>query len=138
MITIEYADDTHLNWLIENDDADPDWTKRCIDHQEYIIAQTDTAPIGFLRYSLFWGKIPYMDMIRVAPDHQRTGIGRGMLNFWDHEMRKMGFEILMTSSEKDEQEPQDWHKQNGFVESGALTFGHLQTTPEIFFVKALD
>jgi hypothetical protein len=36
-----------------------------------------------------------------------------------------------------EPEPQAWHRRNGFVEAGALTFGKLEPTPEVFFVKDL-
>lgn len=52
-------------------------------------------------------------------------------------MREAGASLVMTSSMADEPEPQAWHRRNGFVESGSLTFGRLQPTPEVFFVKPL-
>ena len=86
---------------------------------------------------MFWGNIPYMDLIRVLEIHRQRGVGSGLLRFWEREMKKRGAKTLMTSSMTDEPEPQIWHKRNGFRECGQLTFGRQQPTPEVFFVKDL-
>jgi len=44
----------------------------------------------------------------------------------------------MTSAMEDEPKPQKWHERNGFKKSGELTFGKVQNTKEIFFIKDLD
>lgn len=61
-----------------------------------------------------------------------------MFSFWEREMRRENYKVLMTSSQENEPEPQAWHRRNGFAESGQLTFGQQQTVPEIFFVKDLQ
>ncbi|MEJ1117106.1 hypothetical protein V9K92_01265 [Phyllobacterium sp. CCNWLW109] len=66
------ADGTHKAWLVENDPhVNTTWIDRWIFHSEYIIALGADGPVGFLRYSWFWGKIPYMDMIYVVPEQRR-------------------------------------------------------------------
>lgn len=126
------------DWLVAQDNhITADWVSRCIASCEYLIASVDSERTGFLRFSWFWRTIPYMELIRVVDAQQRKGVGTALFTAWEGEMRAQGAELLMTSGMSDESEPQAWHRRNGFTESGSLTFGELQTTPEIFFVKRL-
>ncbi|MDJ0841652.1 MAG: GNAT family N-acetyltransferase [Acidobacteriota bacterium] len=138
MINTKYATENDLDWLLNKDDVTQEWAERCIENKEYIIASENESRAGFLRYSLFWGKFPYMDMIRVLPEYQKQGVGTALFNLWEQEMRQRNHKLLMTSAEKNELEPQTWHVRNGFTKSGELTFSRHQTVPEIFFVKDLS
>lgn len=104
---------------------------------EYIIAEQEDEPVGFLRFSWFWGTIPFMDLIFVLPECQRSGIGTALFRYWEAAMREMGATLVMTSSQSDEAEPQAWHRRNGFFDAGSVSFGHLQPIPEVFLVKDL-
>ncbi|MEM9674865.1 MAG: GNAT family N-acetyltransferase [Bacteroidota bacterium] len=137
-IEVRYAIDADLGWLLENDNISKNFAERYIHHNEYIIALKTEIPVGFLRYSLFWSKVPYMDMIKVSQEYQKLGVGSAMLAFWETQMRSQNYKVLMTSSEKYEREPQVWHIRNGFEESGELTLGNYQKTAEVFFVKNLE
>jgi len=44
---------------------------------------------------------------------------------------------VMTSSQQDEQEPQTWHRRNGYKEAGILNLPKIQDAAEVFFTKAL-
>ena len=138
MIKTKYANGDDLGWLLNEDIITEEWAKRCIRYKEYVIAIENESRVGFLRYSLFWGKFPYMDMIWVLPGYQRQGVGTALFDFWEQEMKQQDHKLLMTSSEKNEPEPQTWHIRNGFVQSGELTFGQQQAVPEIFFIKDLS
>lgn len=113
------------------------WVKSCIRDSYYVVAEMDDKLIAFMRYSYFWGEIPYMDMIMVDESARRKGVGTAMLNFWTEEMKRKGKKALMTSAMSDEPEPLVWHRRNGFVECGQLTFGVYQEIPEIFLIKNL-
>lgn len=104
---------------------------------EYIIAEQEGEPVGFLRFSCFWGTIPFMDLIMVLPGYQRSGIGTALFRYWEATMRETGATLLMTSSQSDEAEPQAWHRRNGFRDAGSVSFGHLQSIPEVFLIKDL-
>ncbi len=137
-IEVSLATRAHVDWLMDHDrHISPDWVRRCVAADEVLVACLDGALAGYLRFSWFWRAIPYMELIHVLEPHRRSGIGTALVALWDSNMRAQGAELLMTSSMSDEPEPQAWHRRNGFVESGALTFGGLQPTPEVFFVKAL-
>ena len=125
-------------WLIEHDDASEAWISRCVQHGEYFVAEKDGELVGFLRFSRFWGKIPYMDMIRVLPSRQHAGVGTALFHAWETAMIDEGAEHLMTSSEWAEAEPQAWHRRNGFKAAGSIDLRIVQPSPEIFFVKDIS
>ncbi|MFJ6326293.1 MULTISPECIES: GNAT family N-acetyltransferase [unclassified Rhizobium] len=127
-----------LSWLIEHDDASEDWITRCIQFEEYFVAEQDGTLLGFLRFSRFWGKIPYMDMIRVLPSLQRSGAGTALFRVWESAMIEEGAQHLMTSSEWAEADPQAWHRRNGFKAAGSIDFRFAQPSPEIFFLKDIS
>ena len=128
----------HTDWLIDHDrHVAGDWVRRCVSFGEYLVAERAGEPIGFLRFSRFWGTIPYLEMIQVLAAHRRAGVGHALFAAWERAMRDTGASLLMTSCVEDEAEPRAWHRSNGFVESGRMALGHLQPEPELFLVKDL-
>jgi GNAT superfamily N-acetyltransferase len=137
-VQVDIATLADAPWLVAWDThVAPDWVRRCLDLKEYYIARSGAERIGFLRHSRFWGVIPFMDLIYVAPAWRRQGVGSALLEAWRQAMADQGASVLMTSSLSDEPEPQAWHERNGFERAGSLTFGAHQSTPEVFFVKSL-
>ncbi|MEM1060168.1 MAG: GNAT family N-acetyltransferase [Verrucomicrobiota bacterium] len=137
MIRSRYAAEGDFEWLLERDDVSPKWVRRCLGHGEYILAERLGRRLGFLRFSLFWGQLPYLEMIRVRPEDQCQGVGTAMLAFWEDEMRRRGFSSVLTSAMENEPEPQAWHRRSGFEPCGQLNLGRDQPTPELFFRKEL-
>ena len=135
---IRRAHSEDLSWLLEHDDASEDWIGRCIAFGEYFVAEQNGELVGFLRFSRFWGKIPYMDMIRVLPSYRREGVGTALFHAWEGAMIEEGAQHLMTSSEWAEAEPQAWHRRNGFKAVGSIDLRIVQPSPEIFFVKDIS
>jgi ribosomal protein S18 acetylase RimI-like enzyme len=128
-----------LSWLADHDGGvSEDWIKRCIQSKEYFVAEQGNELVGFLRFSRFWGKIPYMDMIRILPLHQRSGVGTALFRAWENAMIEEGAEHLMTSCEWAEVEPQAWHRRNGFRAAGSIDLRIVQPSPEIFFLKDIS
>ena len=137
-MNVRPADERDFPWLVRNDRHVPDpWISRCIVHGEYLVCERENVRIGFLRHSLFWGTIPYMDMIVVFPGHRRIGAGTALFDAWRTRMEEGGAAILMTSAETDETPSLAWHRRNGFEECGSLTFGRLGVPPETFLVRNL-
>lgn len=133
---IRYARSEDIDWLQHHDDlVSLEWINRSVENSEYILAERHNEPLGYLRYSYFWGKIPFMDMIFVLADHRYDGVGSAMLKFWERAMIQKHATVLMTSSELGELEPQAWHRRNGYKECGQLALGRYQSSPEVFFIK---
>ncbi|MEO1044633.1 MAG: GNAT family N-acetyltransferase [Pseudomonadota bacterium] len=136
--TICIAEERHKAWLMSRDKwVDESWIGRCIRLGEYLIAERDHEPAGFVRWSWFWGKVPYMDMIRVEPALQRSGIGTLLLGHLQDIAVSQGAQIIMTSCESDEQEPLNWYRKQGFAPTGDIAIPTIQTARETFLVKHL-
>ncbi|MGG7580276.1 GNAT family N-acetyltransferase, partial [Rhizobium sp. Nf11,1] len=139
MVEVASASQADIDWLAREDaTAGKVWVSRCVALGEYLVAREAGEIVGFLRFSRFWGRVPHMEMIRVLPGHRRSGVGTALFLAWERAMRGEGARLLMTSSECDESRPQDWHRRNGFTETGALELPGLQSVPEVFFIKRID
>lgn len=57
---------------------------------------------GWLRFGLFWDSIPFMNMFFVLKNFQGKRLGRQFVEFWETEMKKQGYKMLMTSRLPDE------------------------------------
>ncbi|TAX57538.1 GNAT family N-acetyltransferase [Rhizobium leguminosarum] len=138
MVEVANASQADIHWLVREDaSAGEAWVSRCVALGEYLVAREADEIVGFLRFSRFWGRVPYMEMIRVLPGHRRSGVGTALFLAWEDVMRDDGARLLMTSSECDESRPQDWHRRNGFCETGAIELPGLQSVPEVFFIKRI-
>ncbi|MBY3122403.1 MULTISPECIES: GNAT family N-acetyltransferase [Rhizobium] len=138
MVEVASAGQADIDWLVREDaSAGAAWVSRCVALGEYLVAREAGEIVGFLRFSRFWGRVPYMEMIRVLPGHRRSGVGTALFLAWEKAMRDDGARMLMTSSECDESRPQDWHRRNGFSETGAIELPGLQSVPEVFFIKQI-
>jgi hypothetical protein len=105
---------------------------RCI-----AIAEIDARPVGALQLGYLWGVRPYIALIRVALADQRRGAGCALLAFVESALREAGHDALLSSSQANEPEPQNWHRQMGFSECGILQGINEGGVDEIFFRKRL-
>lgn len=97
----------------------------------YVLKQNEEI-IGWLRWNLFWDNIPFMNMLYILEDYRGKSGGRQLVTFWEQQMRKLGYKLVMTSSQSDEQ-GQNFYRKLGYTDSGSLL---LRKEPlEIIFVK---
>ena len=137
-LLVRHASHEHQGWLVAYDDTvSNEGIQHCIDLRYYLVAERDQQPLGFLRFSWFWGKIPYMDMIYVEPAHRRSGIGKELLSSFQNRTAVRKARCLMTSCEAGEDAPLHWHKRNGFEVVGDIAIPTFQTAREIFLIKRL-
>lgn len=66
------------------------------------IMEEDGKFIGWLRYNLFWDNTPFMNMIHLNDEDRGKGFGRKFVEFWEDEMRKLGYKNVLTSTASDE------------------------------------
>ncbi|MEM8833295.1 MAG: GNAT family N-acetyltransferase, partial [Pseudomonadota bacterium] len=98
MRQFRYANENDLNWLKCHDiHVKEAWIKRCIGHNEYLVSAHENELTGFIRFSNFWGKLPYLDMIFILPEYRNRGIGKSLFLFWEKEMKKNNAKVLITS-----------------------------------------
>ncbi|MCL2109167.1 MAG: GNAT family N-acetyltransferase [Oscillospiraceae bacterium] len=108
-------------------------SKKITDGKVYVVYSGDEF-VGWLRYGLFWDNIPFMNMLNLLESHQRKGIGRKLVEFWEAEMCKKGYKLVLTSA------PSNEHAQHFYTKLGYKAIGSfsLKNDPlEIMFQKII-
>jgi GNAT superfamily N-acetyltransferase len=107
------------------------------DKRGYIISD-DGKSIGIMRYNLFWDNTPFLTLIYIEEPYQGKGFGRQAMLHWENEMRGLGYKMLMTSTQADEQ-AQHFYRKLGYVDRGCLIFDGtpLAQPQEIIMIKGL-
>ena len=117
--------------------SDSEFILKARDRRGYIICD-DCHPIGIMRYNLFWDIIPFLTLIALDDNQHRKGFGSQAMLFWESEMRNLGFKMVMTSTQVDEQ-AQHFYRNLGYKDKGGL---FLDGTPfeqpqELLMLKVL-
>ena len=87
-----------------------------------------------MRWNLFWDSIPFCTMLYVRAESRRCGLGNMLTAHWEAEMRALGHDLCMISTQSDEA-AQHFYRKLGYKDAGCLL---LDTQPaELFFTKSL-
>lgn len=139
MFEIRYAEETdNAFWFtLDKHMSEREFLLKIRDKRGYVICDGNT-PIGVIRYNLFWDEIPFLTLIHFEESYWGKGFGRQALLFWEHEMRELGYKMVMTSTQVDEQ-AQHFYRKMGYQDRGSL---FLDNTPheqpqEMFMLKVL-
>lgn len=108
------------------------------DKMGYVLLVNDVA-VGLLRYNLFWDEHPFCTMLYVADSYQGKGYGRALMEFWENEMQQLGYRMLMTSTQVDEN-AQHFYRRLGYQDAGSLliTVSEYQQPMEMFLIKGIE
>ncbi len=144
-LTIRFAESSDLDWCMEMEasntfegkNVEEDIIMDKINKREIFLAEMDGQRVGYLRLDYFSSVIPFMGLIYVKKDMQKKGIGKTLLAYVEEYLRTNGYHTLLSSSEGDEPDPQNWHKHMGFKEFGVWKKINENNSDEIFFRKTL-
>lgn len=108
------------------------------DKRGYVIC-AGNKPVGIMRYNLFWDNIPFLTLIHFEKAYQRKVFGKKAMLYWENEMRELGYKMVMTSTQVDEQ-AQHFYRKLGYVEKGCLSFDNtpLEQPMEMLYVKNIS
>ena len=112
--------------------SESEFRRKVRDGMAFVIC-ADGAPIGVLRYSLFWDEHPFCNLLYIAEERQRQGCGRALMQAWEAEMRDMGYKTVLVSTQADE-EAQHFYRKLGYLDCGCLLLGD---AAELFLRKDL-
>lgn len=115
--------------------SEKQFVQKVRDQQGYVLFVEDRA-VGLLRYNLFWDEHPFCTMLHVAEKYQGLGFGKALMEFWENEMRQLGYKMLMTSTQVDEN-AQHFYRKLGYQDAGSLLLSipEYQQPMELFFIK---
>lgn len=86
------------------------------------IAEENERFIGWLRYSLFWDSIPFMNMLYLLDGSRGKGYGKQLVEYWENRMRTLKYEVVMTSAVSDEY-AQHFYNKLGYSAIGGFLLG---------------
>lgn len=132
---IEFATENDLNEISELDEhISRAELANLISMRRVLVARDNNELCAWLRYGLFWDNIPFMNMIFVLEDYQRKGLGKHLVEFWEAEVKSLGFQNIMTSTLSNE-EAQHFYRKLGYKDCGSLLLPG--EALEILFLKEL-
>lgn len=108
-----------------------------IQRDEILILSVDDEPVGHLWFAFLWSEIPFIDLIFIKEDFQKRGLSRVLLGYLEEYLQAHGYDVLYSSSQMNEPEPQAWHRHMGFEECGVITGLNHGAIGEVFFRKAI-
>jgi len=109
--------------------------KQKISRQEIYAAYDGDVLVGWLRYSLFWDIVPFMNMLEILPAYRGKGLGKQLALFWETQMKEQGHNKVMTSTQQNEN-VQHFYLHMGYVTVGG--FALAGDTYELMMEKQLD
>lgn len=117
---IRYANESDLEILKKYDkhicEAE---LKNSIKENRIIIMLNSNNFMGWLRYNLFWDSIPFINMLYLLEGFRGKGYGKQLIHYWEEEMLKNHYKIVLTSTLSNEQ-AQFFYRKNGYVDCGSL------------------
>src|SRR5262245_27788132 len=113
-VTLRFASLADVALLQDARFVSLDVARRKLEWHEIVIAESDNQLVGYLQLEYLWSLVPYIGLIHVVADYRRRGIGKGMLGYVETFLRERGHEVIYSSAQADEGEPQVWHRRVGF------------------------
>lgn len=135
-MTIEIARPKELTQIRRFDSHIPrERLLRAIQDGQVLSLKNDGHVLGMLRWSLFWQTIPFLDLIFLDHTTRNQGWGSEMMAHWEHQLRAMGYDYAMTSTQADETAWQFYEKLC-YRQIGSFLPPD-QDAPELIYGKAL-
>ena len=139
MFIIDYVSekDKDFWFLLDKHMPESEFILKVRDKRGYVI-KDDEKPIGILRYNLFWDNTPFLSLIYFKEHYRRKEFGKKAMLYWEKEMRTLGYKMVMTSTQVNE-DSQHFYRKLGYKDAGCLVLdipGYEQPL-EMFMVKSL-
>lgn len=106
-----------------------------IGRRRVIIATESGRLLGWLRYGLFWDNLPFMNMLYIIDGERGKGLGTALCDFWERELKKLGYSLALTSTLSDER-GQFFYRKRGYRDCGSLILPN--EVMEIIMYKKLE
>lgn len=139
MFQIRYAEEADKEYWYSLDKhlSETEFYNKVAEKRGYVILE-NLKPIGILRYNLFWDNTPFLNLIFIEFSHHKKGYGKLAMDFWESEMKDLGYKVCMTSTMVNE-ESQHFYRKIGYKDCGCLILDipGFEQPMEMFLIKEL-
>ena len=139
MFTIQHATIADIPFCLQIDqEISQSELQLKISNRRYYLLNDQNISIGVMRYNLMYDTIPFLTLIYIVDEHHRKGYGTQAMKHWENEMRFLGFQYVMTSTQSNEQ-GQFFYRKLGYKDCGCLLLDLPEWSQplEIFMIKSL-
>lgn len=112
----------------------PSYFDEAISTNKILIALVAKKVVGYLTYHIIWGNTPYIELLRVTVEYQRTGVGSLLVRELESHLRNKKYKVLISSSEKVNKVGNIFHEKLGFQKIGEVDMVY---GVEVFYKKEL-
>lgn len=117
---VGYVDENCFDFLRNHDKyISPEMLQKKIQDKEIIIIKESNKIIGWLRFGYFWDEHPFMNMLKINEEYRGKGLGKRLVDFWEKEMNKKGYNLVLTSTLANEQ-AQHFYRKLGYKDTGCI------------------
>ena len=139
MIKIRYveASDKEFWYSLDKHLPETEFENKVNKKRGYVLS-LNNKPVGLLRYNLFWDSVPFCTMIFIDCQYQGKGYGKQLIQYWENDMKRRGYEMLLTSTQVDEK-AQHFYRKLGYKDCGGFVIDIPQYAQpmEMFFIKSI-
>ena len=119
-MTIRYATEKDIELLARNDKwVSEEILREKVNQNKIFVAFDGGHFIGWLRYGLFWDNIPFMYMLHLTGEYRGNGFGRKLVEYWENEMKQLGYKVVATSTAQTET-AQHFYGKLGYKAAGSF------------------
>lgn len=139
-VSVREAAEGDLAWCLATDGhLDEAGLLPKIRAHEVLVAESNSVPVGLLRYDLMWSAVPFIAQLRVAEAYRRQGVGQALLRSVEERAREGGSIAVLSSIAlgSDRAAALGWHTAMGFEGFGVVDGMFPGEQAEAFYVKIL-
>lgn len=134
-LDIRLAAERDTDFLLEHDrHITPTVWARVIEEGRALVLEEDQELRGWLRWSMFWDELPFLNMLFLLEGHRGRALGGKLMDEWERSMSSAGHPRVLTSTASDERS-QRFYRRRGYIDSGVLLLP--REVAELLFVKNL-
>jgi GNAT superfamily N-acetyltransferase len=134
MMKVRYAKEEDF-CLIQKLDSlviEPDFQK-WVHNKQVLLIYEDEAFAGWLQYSFFLERIPFINEFYLKPEFRGTGTGTLSLLIWERQMMERMYDKFMTAICADDTALIDFFEQKGYKKIGDITIPENEN--RVFYFK---
>ncbi len=139
MIKIRYVEmaDKPFWYRLDRHLPEAEFENKVKTNRGYVLL-ADGIPVGLLRYNLFWDNTPFCTMLFIDDKVQGKGYGSALMSYWEEDMKRQGYGMLLTSTQADET-AQHFYRKLGYKDCGGFVIDipRYSEPMELFFVKEI-
>ncbi|HIX16511.1 MAG TPA: GNAT family N-acetyltransferase [Candidatus Hungatella pullicola] len=98
-MNLKSAEIDDMDLLLSNDShINRDELENLIRLNRVFLIEYEGTFAGWFRYNLFWDAIPFLNLLYIFKEFRGSGLGRQAVTFWEQDMKRAGYSLVMTST----------------------------------------